>query len=298
MSTGKDNFTQIPNLSKPDSLIAGYRIDFLPSYVSIDKISIVSSFDNIEKFLPDWESKNLDVGSRIDGGKSYRHTWVTDHYLLQALPWNKTHDIRLEFNPNNVVYTPSLLSLLKGQQGAKLTRLDIAVDLIDTHDLSEYFVECLSKSKRPYYLPHTRELSGYTFGENSSETLYRIYNKKMELKKKHDIDADCSTWWRLEMMIRPKNGKEWSDYSPFENLTIGLPSFGNSSLPFEEEAVLRLLYQEPHRLQKLTKYKRMKYKRYIEKEMDLTPIDPHPYFLVKHARSWLEDQLKTLLNRG
>ena len=286
------------NLTQPDSLIAGYPIENRHIYLSIDKISLVSFIDFIEKFLPRWDANNLDVCQRIDGGKFYHHSWIMDDYFLQAVPrTSKTHDIRLEFNPNKVVYNPSIVSLLKSQKHSKLTRIDLAVDYIDCEDLSGYFIECLSKSKTPYYLPHTRELSGYIFGENASDTVYRVYNKKLELNKKHGISVDCKSWWRVEIMIRPKNGKEWFEYSPFENLSIGMPSFDGCQLDFEEECVLRMLLDNPNRINELSAYKRRKYKKLITLSEDIIPLFPHPTDALKLGRDWLDLQIDRFLNK-
>ncbi len=107
-------------LTEPVSLIAGLPIENQRIYVSIDKISIVSNIDFIEKFLPEWEAKHLDILGRIDGGIAYRHSWkIPNNYFVQAIPFNKTHDLRLEFNPNKVTYNPSLVSLLRYEKNKR-----------------------------------------------------------------------------------------------------------------------------------------------------------------------------------
>lgn len=282
---------------KPAYLIAGYPVDNQHIQVSIDKFSL-TGFLKKDFSLPDWEAINMDVGERFSGGSLYRYSWKTDDYFFQYDPLTKDHEIRLEFNPNNVTYTPSLLALIKSLKVAKMTRIDLAVDYIDNLIFSEYFVNSPDKSKTTYE-NRKRNLTGWIFGSLASETMYRVYDKKAEVKYKKDLEIDCKTWWRIEMMIRPKNGKIWSDYSPFEDITIANIREDDPSIDPVDQAVLCWLYADPKRINKFAEFRRRKYKKMMKNEtmLDSLSLEHHPYYIIKHARTWLDDQITSFLNR-
>ena len=290
-----DNASSTPNqnLRQPDSLLAGLPIENRHLFLSIDRITLCGSFEDPERFLPRWEALFPDVPGRNSNGDAYRYSWIMDDYFFQALPFTKekAHDARIDFNPNTIKNNQSFVAIMKMLRHSHLTRLDIAVDYVDIHDLSNFFLECLPKGRRPWHDPHTRKLKAVYFGSQKSTNLYRIYDKKRELREKKNIDADCETWWRVEAQMKLRSYDQWENFPLFSDLIIAQPTYDGSILPFPDLCILKELHRDPTGLQHLTDYKRRKFGRLIKTSEHLETINQHPHTVITSNLEWLHNQI-------
>lgn len=122
---------------------------------------------------------------------------------------------RIDFNPNKI--QQFLASSMKNFihdlfLEPHFSRADIACDVLDVPDefIMQYRVVD-PVSFKPIY-GRSGKLETAYWGSRSSERQIRLYNKKLEQKKKKKIiPNEIETWWRLELQLRRGKAKKWHD---------------------------------------------------------------------------------------
>ncbi len=112
-------------------------------------------------------------------------------------------------NDNQILEVQKLLSVM---QNLKITRVDIAIDLINEKDsLLEYNFYSNSMKETLYYKVFTsrdKTIETKYYGKRTSQRMFKIYNKYIEQKSKN-IDKNILTWHRAELTLKYNKISTW-----------------------------------------------------------------------------------------
>ena len=184
----------------------------------------------------------------------------------------KTRNFRMEFNPNKL--TSEQIKWLQDNvipilSEVGITRLDLAIDV--NFDLSRYQFIPIGSSRDKSTVTFrnaTGKLETLYIGKRESDKMIRLYNKKLEQKKKGN-EVDFEHWWRLEFELKRETINEFTEV--FEVLQIKKPNVA-SLAKVQDRAMLTYLESHPDEWAELSKPTRSKYKKMLReiKEEDIT----------------------------
>jgi hypothetical protein len=256
--------------------------------VSLDNITIVG--------IPKYSAGV--IRSMIQKGGIVNHFWQTPHKryndnysLLGGGMLQITHDtgfkdefnftihqIRLEFNPNRIkLYKqliPLYLDILRWIQEPRITRRDIAIDLLGI-DLNDYIILDYASRKRIEYKTGSMVLETLYLGSRYSDERHRFYNKALEqglLSNRSKTDKETGEkiqtrvkqdlkWWRIEAQLR-KEKAEMRKYNAFTKIrVVSKQDFLQHDV--RTRAMLFYLQANPHSMQELSVNARSKYKKLL-----------------------------------
>jgi hypothetical protein len=177
--------------------------------------------------------------------------------------------IRLEFNPNkihdNSKLLPEYLDILKLIEEPKITRKDIAIDLMGI-DINDFIVIDYAGRKRIEYKTSNMKLETLYFGSKFSEVRHRIYNKTLEQGLNSEIK-----WWRVEAQIR-KEKAEMTKYNMFSKVKIvSKQDFFHHDV--RTRAMLFYLQANPDAMNELSVNARTKYKKLLGEQIEYWYVD-------------------------
>ncbi|GAN41250.1 hypothetical protein LC1981_0469 [Lacticaseibacillus paracasei NRIC 1981] len=227
--------------------------------VSLDNLTLKSEGTSFQKSIPSllgegWELVNdfsvVYKVSRIIGGLDKQ---VRGVYMAPYRFTDQNLGTRVEFNPNyiSVDRVSALLSHIFGAKHWELTRVDIAWDLIDEYDLTNYLID-RTRVKRNILQSSVGRLQTIYLGSPRSEKQVRIYDKFQERSDAKDTPVGINTWWRVEAQMRSSVAKNWrseassilpcfinvEDLSDYDRL-ISLAFMNGEDLSFLSEKKLR-----------------------------------------------------------
>lgn len=256
--------------------------------ISVDKLSIVSTPDmGFDPFLTAWDAR---VVTRVRRGSIDSPVVQSFHLLsggvLQILgrEYQTTGKdaVRVEFNPNNLTNDEAeffrLLRLVV--KGARVTRVDIAVDYIG-ENLSDARIWPVGRLvKQGYYYGSDGRLETHTMGAGGSDKYFRYYDKAREQ------GVAGQEWWRFESQTRRPDLQD----NPFENVRLIRPP-DLSEVPWKDKAVLHYLMDQPHRLGEIPcrKTKRI-YKDRIA-AIGESMVSPQPHQMYEQEKANLRQQV-------
>ncbi|MDP4170151.1 MAG: replication initiation factor domain-containing protein [Bacillota bacterium] len=179
------------------------------------------------------------------------------------------NQIRLEFNPNKIhdhsKLLPEYLDILKLIEEPKITRKDIAIDLMGI-DINDFMVIDYAGRKRIEYKSSNMKLETLYFGSKFSDVRHRIYNKTLE----QGLDSGIK-WWRVEAQIR-KEKAEMTKYNSFSKVKIvSKQDFLHHDV--RTRAMLFYLQANPDAMQELSVNARTKYKKLLGEQIEYWYID-------------------------
>lgn len=201
-------------------------------------------------------------------------------------------NFRMEFNPSKLTHEQSewlkdhIIYLL---DDIGITRFDLAFDC--DFDLSLFSFEFNNPVGGNKHWGRTGETETLYFGSRSSDFYYRIYNKKLEqqqekqrknralekekLKKLaikesdpiavESLSYDSEHWWRYEVEI--KNADTIDKFIEFDFPLFNdkrIIQYDVDSLPIEDNLMVTGLLVKPELLGKLTKYRRLKFRKIMK----------------------------------
>lgn len=209
----------LPALSNSRQKCSNMRLE-----VSIDRLTItgkVSAFA-FEKAAQHWLDTVDFFQSAGDGGFQvldysncdqddfgHRHERVDPEQVAYIeMPKFSTDMLRIDFNPNHSMHTPAgrwLLDEVIGKIPERhFSRCDVAFDIYDQPQISGYRVWEFGISRKFFY-GRGGDLQTAYFGSRGSRKQVRLYNKKLELEKRHGRYVNASALWRLELQLRGSN---------------------------------------------------------------------------------------------
>ena len=260
--------------------------------VSIDRMTICGGVHGkLEEYLED----SLFVEKSFFAKYPYRKSiQFLDGSLLQigeidAVRSGKIKPLRYDFNPNNTTYEKEQMKIVGLMKTAHLTRVDVAFDVHDV-DMSRWlWVDRLSRPYNVYY-SGTGLVETWYVGGKDSEMRIRAYNKAKERKLKDTV------WWRVEVQMRGKVAKCFTDYTleynPFEDVTPVIN--GNyPELDIRQRAMVTYLIDNPSGFDELSPNTRSEYKKLIRLIGSWECIDFYRVWKEKNSlikseiRSWL-----------
>lgn len=202
------------------------------------------------------------------------------------------HQIRLEFNPNNISMYKQLqkeyLRLIKLIKEPKVTRRDIAIDLRGI-DINDYSVIDYSGRKRVEYKKSSMELETLYFGSKHSDERHRIYNKAVEQGLDHELGIK---WWRVEAQLR-KEKAEMRGYNAFTRMKIVYKN-DYKIHDIRTRAMLFYLQANPDSFKELSVNARTKYKRLLGSTVEELFIDLEG--MMAEAKGELHGEVESWLN--
>jgi hypothetical protein len=180
------------------------------------------------------------------------------------------HQIRLEFNPNkihdNSKLLPEYLDLLKLIAEPKITRKDVAIDLMGI-DINDWIVMDYSGRKRIEYKSSNMRLETLYFGSKYSDIRHRIYNKTLE----QGLEDKAIKWWRVEAQIR-KDKAEMRKFNAFSKVKI-VSKQDFLQYDVRTRAMLFYLQANPDSMKELSVNARTKYKKLLGEQIEYWFID-------------------------
>jgi hypothetical protein len=246
--------------------------------ITIDRLTFlgdVSETSNLEVFLADSEY----VKHRGFSKYPYRdYVTFIDGSILQlaetgAVRSGKVQGLRYEFNPNNTLFEPIHINVLKHFKYARVSRIDIAMDVFDVDMSSWHWLDKKSRKQNHWIDGLGKKETVYVGGKDSDLKL-RIYNKALE-------QNDCEkTWWRVEVQLRGDVADSYRRLSlhgqvninPFEDVTpVQNKDFGH--LDIKDRAMIAYLLQHPDGFAELSKNTRSKYKKLMKEHVAVTDVD-------------------------
>lgn len=276
----------------------GYEIEYR---VSVDNLTIVGT--------PKYKGSQIRA-LLISKGFVNQH-WMTpnkryhDNYtLLGGGLLQVTHDtgfydktgnvvqqMRLEFNPNKIYdngkLLPEYLDILKLIQEPKITRKDIAIDLMGI-DLNEWMIIDYSSRKRIEYKSSNMKLETLYFGSKFSDIRHRIYNKTLE----QGLEDKNLKWWRVEAQIR-KEKAEMTNFNAFSKVRIvSKQDFLHHDV--RTRAMLFYLQANPDAMKELSVNARTKYKKLLGEQIEHWFIDLEG--MAEEAKKEIQSDIASWLN--
>lgn len=229
--------------------------------VSVDRLSIVGFKvgTKLERLIND-VTFDL-ITNRIRTAFPYEWQYnLIGGGVLQVGNEHSQSNMRLDFNPNQVKderHTKQIHKIIACMKYAKLTRIDVAIDLKKV-DLDNYsFIDDLSLKNNTWRSGLGR-LETHYIGAPKSDFRIRIYDKALERGEKGD-------WWRIEAQMRREFAENFQSFNPFENLTLVEKELDLSHIKnFKEQIFISHLLKFPEDLSKLAQNTRYKYKKILQ----------------------------------
>lgn len=190
---------------------------------SIDNVSIVSSTASFVSATDDLLASGWTMVKpqalvyctyRLIGGKQVKTRAI--YMAMYYLPGNDKQGVRIEFNPNYIPVDEVIkrISFLTSRNDFRLSRLDIAFDLVNEHDLRE-FVFDLPRVKRNGFKSSSGHLETLYFGAPTSSKRLRVYDKKAErMSAGYSETQLADSWWRIEVQLRHAAACDWKHTVP------------------------------------------------------------------------------------
>jgi hypothetical protein len=203
----------------------------------------------------------------------------------------QVHQIRLEFNPNRIYdngkLLPEYLDLMKLVVDPKITRKDIAIDLMGI-DLNDFIIMDYSGRKRIEYKSSNMKMETLYFGSKYSDIRHRIYNKTLE----QNLEDKTIKWWRVEAQIR-KEKAEMTKYNAFSKVRIvSKQDFLHHDV--RTRAMLYYLQANPDAMQELSVNARTKYKKLLGEQIEHWFIDIEG--MAKEAQAEIQSEIESWFN--
>lgn len=246
--------------------------------ISIDRLTFlgdVSDTSNLEYFLA-----NSEYVKHKGFAKYPYRDYVTflDGSILQFAEKGparrgKMQELRYEFNPNNKTFEKIHMSVLRHFMFARLSRIDIAMDILDV-DMSPWQWLDRKSRKQVHYVGGTGKRETTYVGGKDADLRLRIYNKALEQQE------DDKVWWRVEVQMRRDVAETYRRFgslgnvsvNPFEEITpVQKRDFGH--LDIQDRAMLTYLLDYPDGFSELSKNTRYKYKKLMKEHAITEDID-------------------------
>lgn len=265
---------------------SAYLTDTFPvHFVHLDRITIVGNLNRSNDFFSKWSLNNIDLKEQSLAKLPYRYQYVSHAgYLVQLKePTFDIPDVRIEFNPTKLTWSPSLDALLVALKGARFTRVDFAIDY--EIDLSGYCSQTTVPKKRNIYYSRSGSPETTTIGIKGDK--YRIYDKALEQRL-------SGTLWRIENEVHLGPGDSIFKEQPFSDLTIYNPRFHD--LPdFKDRAALYYLTHNPSEWGNLSRRLKSRYRELLRQSDQIHYLWPDPYQLFLAQKDRLHQELRSYL---
>ncbi|HFI0114771.1 TPA: replication initiation factor domain-containing protein [Streptococcus suis] len=190
---------------------------------SIDRITLVGNIKqtrNIDGTIRDLDSvmrTMLDTGKagieKLEGsGWILKDRQGENIAFVQYLDFDTSRG-RIDFNPNKLgdfiqTTLKDFINLILDD--VKFSRVDVACDIINIPNEFIEQYQIIKDVKSITYRSRGGNPETMYWGSSSSEKQVRLYNKKLERKKKGVIVADgIDTWWRFEAQLRGQTTQDW-----------------------------------------------------------------------------------------
>lgn len=251
--------------------------------ISIDRLTFlgdVSETANLEVFLANSEYVKKTGFSQYP----YRnYVAFIDGSILQlaetgTVRSGKVQGLRYEFNPNNTLFEPIHINVLKHFKHARVSRIDIAMDVFDV-DMSSWHWSDKKSRKQTHYLDGLGKRETTYVGGKDADLKIRIYNKAIEQKVK-GLTCEHDMWWRVEVELHRDVADSYRRLSlngqvninPFEDVTpVQNKDFGH--LDIKDRAMIAYLLQHPDGFSELSKNTRSKYKKLMKEHAAVNEVD-------------------------
>lgn len=190
---------------------------------SLDNMTLVSSTASFVSFVPELLNSGWDMTKR--GGLVFNTYRQIDNRQVKVraifmemyhLPGQDNQGVRIEFNPNFIAITEVVrrISFLTMQNSFRLSRLDVAFDLVDEYNLHDYVID-LPRVKRNTHSSSSGKLETLYLGAPSSEKRLRVYDKRCErIAAGYSEFQLASSWWRVEAQLRSDSARNWQNSLP------------------------------------------------------------------------------------
>lgn len=233
--------------------------------ISLDRLTVVGEISDkkASKSLSHYLQYNPHVQVLSAGYDRFRGQ-IGDVFIeydkLKGQAFGRSN-FRIEFNPNKIdsMIESEILRILSFVSAKDVTRLDLAFDTT-TIDLSEFRMYRTPASKHTLILGRNGALETHYLGSRNSDKFVRIYDKKQELKDKHDTVIPDKQMWRLEFELKRKMARSFM--SALDGFAITKPDWRQLQ-NMQEKAMVYLLLQEEAEWGKLSKNSKTKYKKII-----------------------------------
>lgn len=246
---------------------------------SIDRITLVGNIKktrNMDGTIRDLDSvmrTMLDTGKagieKCEGsGWILRDRQGENIAFVQYLDFDDSRG-RIDFNPNKLgdfiqTTLKDFINLILDD--VKFSRVDVACDIINIPNefIDQY--QIIKDVKSITYHSRGGNVETRYWGSSSSDKQVRLYNKKLERKKKGVIVADgIDTWWRFEAQLRGQTTQDWIN-SVDELLSyFTSPHFIPLDITGIQYIVLKELLSNPEDIKRLNKNSKARYRKLINR---------------------------------
>lgn len=182
----------------------------------------------------------------------------------------KSSSFWVEWNPNKISQeTVDIMEnyLIQYVSNAHITRLDFAFDF--ENDFAEAYLLRKSKSKSGVWYGTTGLVETRYFGSEKSNKHIKVYNKKIELREKQNIEIQQEYLWRVEVTLKGKKLREIDKM--FDNLFLGLPDLDRVEI--RERAMIFYLIHHENAWNDLASATKSKYRKLIQEISDCDITD-------------------------
>lgn len=185
---------------------------------SLDNVTLVSSTASFVSSLGQllengWEpAQYQSVVFRTSRTIGARTDKVRAIYMqMYSLPGEGNEGTRIEFNPNYISIDEVIkqISFLTSCNKFRLSRLDVAFDIVDEYDLHDFVID-LPRVKRQTISSSASKLETLYLGAPKSNKRVRIYDKRLERLSHGYLEFQLpSRWWRVEVQLRANYARDW-----------------------------------------------------------------------------------------
>lgn len=204
----------------------------------------------------------------------YRYRYTTEEGLTIEIADEKAPvpNLRIDFNPQTVLWERLLKPFSKSLVDVRVTRLDYAHDY--DLDLSRVNFQLENRVKTIDYRSGTGKLETRYLGAKDSSLRFRIYDKAKEQK-------ESGTKWRIEAQARFSPKEDWWFFLPFEKFVMEWPAYHNVPR-VQDRALLQYLRTNPQAYHELAPNTRTRIKKLMSEssrsEIDNLKLHPHRIF--------------------
>lgn len=248
--------------------------------VSIDRLTIVANlsyeaFENAVKrwkLLPFFERcgsgwQVLDKSNCYYDDFGNKHDYVPPEQVAYLeMPKFLNNKIRIDFNPNHGMETEAgrwlLANVIAKLPEKHFSRCDIAFDIFNHAEIENYQLWQFGIKKK-YFYGRGGNLETIYFGSRSSERQIRLYNKKVELEKRHGKIVNLNSLWRLELQLRGSKIENYVNEVKEMLEHFYMPDWENE-VTLEKKMKLYALMHEPKFYSEATKKSKERYRKMIK----------------------------------
>lgn len=205
---------------------------------------------------------------------------------------------RIDFNPNKIkvaISEPMKTFIHKAFVEPHFSRADVACDIINVPDdfISRYrYMEPVTSR---VYFDQKGNMETTYWGSRSSEQQIRLYNKKVEQRKKRRvIPKEIETWWRFELQLRRGKATNW-DNMVFDVLSKFNNPFFVSGLSANETTMLDGFIANHRNWGIVAKGTKSKYKKLLNSAEKNDSLSAAMIELFINQKRQLKDELDTWL---